>query len=62
MDELHCRRDVFLTYRPDLGEFREIRRVIDWLKATFSPRHQPWFSERFVPVSKFGQEKGATSN
>ncbi|MEP1089780.1 MAG: hypothetical protein ABJG95_04395 [Rhizobiaceae bacterium] len=58
-DQTHYRQDIFLTYRAEMNQFREIRRVIDWLKTVFDAKRYPWFSNEFVVSDAFGQTKGA---
>ncbi len=53
LDEIHGRQDIFLTYRRSSGAHRNLRAVINWLKAIFDRRIYPWFSEEFVPAGGF---------
>ena len=43
LDEIHGRQDIFLTYRRSSGAHRNLRAVINWLKAIFDRRIYPWF-------------------
>ena len=54
-DDAHYRRNIFLSYRPDLGEYCDMRAVINWLKAILSPKRYPWFSKQFIRPADFGQ-------
>lgn len=40
--------DIWLTYHPDAERIGRVRRVIDWLRASFDPARYPWFRDEFV--------------
>ncbi len=56
MGDVHFRREIFLTYKRDIGDQKHTRATIDWLKSTFNPNKYPWFSENFIPPQQFEGE------
>jgi hypothetical protein len=40
--------DIWLTYHPDANKISRIRRLIDWLIASFDPKRFPWFKDEFI--------------
>ncbi|MDP4004733.1 LysR family transcriptional regulator [Methylobacterium sp. NEAU K] len=40
--------DIWLTYHPDSERIGRVRRVIDWLRASFDPARYPWFRDEFI--------------
>lgn len=56
LDGLNYRRDIFLTYRPEVAEHRQVRSTINWLKSVFDPQRAPWFTAEFKSPSDFGSE------
>jgi DNA-binding transcriptional LysR family regulator len=40
--------DIWLTYHPDAGRIPRVRRMIDWIIASFDPREFPWFRDEFI--------------
>lgn len=40
--------DIWLTYHPDAERVPRIRRVIDWIRASFDAKRYPWFRDDFV--------------
>lgn len=53
LGEAHFRREIYLTYKRDIGQQKHTRAAIDWLKSAFDPVRYPWFSERFVAPGEF---------
>jgi len=53
LNEVHFTREIYLTYKRDIGDQKHTRAAIDWLKAAFDPVKYPWFSEKFVPPQEF---------
>lgn len=53
LNEAHFRREIYLTYKKDIGEQKHTRSAIDWLKKSFDARRYPWFAEEFIPPSAF---------
>ena len=45
---LHMQFDIWLTYHPDANKISRIRRLIDWLIASFDPKRFPWFKDEFI--------------
>lgn len=52
LDDLHFRGDVYLTYRRDAAEHRQVRSVIDWLNRIFDAGRSSWFSEHYISPSR----------
>lgn len=44
---------LLLVHRVDVGRIARVKRVIDWLKATFDPDDNPWFRSDFVHPREF---------
>jgi len=42
-----CRRAIYLTYRRDAAEHRQVRSAIDWLISAFDTKQDPWFLEHY---------------
>ena len=40
--------DIWLTYHPDVNKIPRVRRTIDWIVESFSPKQFPWFGDDFV--------------
>lgn len=40
--------DVWLTYHPDAAQVPRVRRLIDWVIASFDPKTFPWFRDEFI--------------
>lgn len=53
LEGAHFRREIYLTYKKDMGEQKHTRAAIDWLKSAFDPKRYPWFAEEFIPPSEF---------
>jgi DNA-binding transcriptional LysR family regulator len=45
---VHIPLDIWLTYHADAAHIPRVRRLIDWLVQSFSPRKFPWFRDEFV--------------
>jgi DNA-binding transcriptional LysR family regulator len=45
---VHRQFDIWLTYHPDANKIPRIRRLIDWLIASFDPKRFPWFKDEFI--------------
>jgi DNA-binding transcriptional LysR family regulator len=48
--------DVWLTYHPGVGRIPRVRRMIDWIIASFDPREFPWFRDEFVHPNDLPKE------
>jgi DNA-binding transcriptional LysR family regulator len=48
--------DVWLTYHPGAGRIPRVRRMIDWIVASFDPREFPWFRDEFVHPNDLPKE------
>ena len=53
---LHVHYDIWLTYHPDAKRIGRVRRVIDWLVASFEPREFPWFRDEFIHPNELAKE------
>jgi DNA-binding transcriptional LysR family regulator len=40
--------DIWLAYHPDAARIPRVRRMIDWLVASFDPQKFPWFRDEFI--------------
>lgn len=40
--------DIWLTYHPDAARIPRVRRMIDWVIASFEPKKFPWFRDEFI--------------
>jgi DNA-binding transcriptional LysR family regulator len=46
---IHVPVDIWMTYHPSAARIPRVRRLADWLIATFSPKICPWFADEFIP-------------
>lgn len=53
LGDCHFRREIYLTYKRDIGQQKHIRAAIDWLKSSFNATLYPWFAAEFVPPQEF---------
>jgi DNA-binding transcriptional LysR family regulator len=44
---------LFLSYDPNVGRIARAERVIEWIKAMFDARTNPWFEKEFVHPRHF---------
>ncbi len=51
--EFHGFHDIWLAYHHDAGRIPRVRKLIDWLIESFSPRRFPWFADEFVHPRDF---------
>jgi len=47
-DSFRLRRDIWLSYHPDVKKIKRIRMAIDWIKDIFSGEKYPWFRGDFI--------------
>jgi DNA-binding transcriptional LysR family regulator len=40
--------DIWLAYHPDAGRIPRVRRMLDWIIASFDPKRFPWFADEFI--------------
>lgn len=40
--------DIWLAYHPDAGRIPRVRRMLDWVIASFDPQKFPWFKDEFI--------------
>ena len=59
LDKVHFRREIYLTYKRDIGQQKHTRAAIDWLKKAFDSVKYPWFAADFLPPHEF---EGAFKN
>lgn len=52
---VHIPLDIWLTYHADAAHIPRVRRLIDWLVQSFSPRKFPWFRDEFVLPQQLSQ-------
>ncbi len=45
---IHVPLDIWLTYHVDAAKIPRVRRLIDWLAESFSPRKYPWFRDELI--------------
>jgi DNA-binding transcriptional LysR family regulator len=50
---IHAYHDIWLVYHPDVSRVPRVRKLIDWLIESFSPRRFPWFADNFVHPRDF---------
>lgn len=43
--------DIWLAYHPDAARIPRVRRLIDWVVASFDPQKFPWFQDEFIHPS-----------
>jgi DNA-binding transcriptional LysR family regulator len=56
---LQVHYDIWLTYHPDAKRIGRVRRVIEWLVASFDPREFPWFRDDFIhPIDLAKEYRG----
>ena len=48
--------DVWLTYHPDAAQLPRVRRLIDWIVASFDPKIFPWFRDEFIHPRDLARE------
>ena len=53
LEGAHFRREIYLSYKKDMGEQKHIRAAIDWLKSAFDSKRYPWFSENYIAPCEF---------
>jgi len=53
---LRVHYDIWLTYHADAKRIGRVRRVIDWLVASFDPREFPWFRDEFIHPTELAKE------
>ncbi len=46
-------QDIWLAYHPDAARIPRVRKLIDWLIASFSPQRYPWFADERVHPKDF---------
>ena len=56
LEGLNFRRDIFLSYRPEVADHRHVRSTIHWVKSVFEAQRTPWFAADFFSPSDFGLE------
>lgn len=42
------RREIWVTFHPDMKRSKKVELVLRWLRECFDPRRFPWFGEAFV--------------
>jgi DNA-binding transcriptional LysR family regulator len=45
---LQVSQDIWLVYHADAARLPRVRRLIDWVIASFSPKQYPWFADEFI--------------
>lgn len=50
--------DIWLTYHPDAGRIPRVRKMIDWIVASFDSRKFPWFRDEFIHPDELMKEYG----
>jgi DNA-binding transcriptional LysR family regulator len=40
--------DIWLAYHPDANRIPRVRRMLDWLVASFDPQKFPWFQDEYI--------------
>lgn len=55
IDGMHRPFDIWLSYHPDAGRIPRVRKMIDWIVASFSASQFPWFSDTFVHPSELSE-------
>jgi DNA-binding transcriptional LysR family regulator len=48
--------DIWLTYHPDAGRIPRVRRMIEWIIASFDQREFPWFRDEFIHPNDLPKE------
>jgi DNA-binding transcriptional LysR family regulator len=48
--------DIWLTYHPDAAQLPRVRRLIDWVIASFDPKTFPWFRDEFIHPRDLARE------
>lgn len=48
----HTAYDIWMTFHPDARRIARVRRLIDWLTESFSPKTYPWFRDEFIHPSE----------
>jgi len=56
--DLRVQYDIWLTYHSDAKRIARVRRIIDWLVASFDPREFPWFRDEFIHPNDLAKEYG----
>ncbi len=57
-DEFRLPFDIWLTYHSDAGRIPRVRKMIDWIVASFDPRKYPWFRDEFIHPNEIRKEVG----
>lgn len=52
-----CCTDIWLTFRPEVRASRSASTVIDWIKAIYDARKNPWFGDEFIHPNKLARPR-----
>jgi DNA-binding transcriptional LysR family regulator len=55
-EEFRLPFDIWLTYHADAGRIPRVRKMIDWIVASFDPRKFPWFRDEFIHPDEMMKE------